>query len=779
MKRSGIVKKLVCASLGLLLAAAGALWVSCSDDDDSGSSSGGSDDDTSVETVSGTLTASTSSGSGYEGSVSLTAPDDVTQIDITVTYGSSASSSDTVCIYLGSWAWQVNFGANSVSEGGTATLTITGSGTSCDGWLYDITNSTSSTTLTLSDITSTYSGAFTLYIWSSTSQTLSYKVTYTYDEDSDDDSSSGDSSSGGSSGGGSSSSGSSSSDDIVLYPSDATLDDDFMYGFDASMVSQLEECGATFSDTDGEEGDIFEILADHGFNWARLRIWVDPEDDAQGDNDYDRTLAMAKRIKAAGLKFLLDFHYSDTWADPSDQHRPASWDDVTALGSASDTDASTSSLCGTVYAYTYEVLKGLYDEGYAPDMVQLGNEINSGMLTTNSDGTTTASPSCSSDSSTSSNLVAVLQAAAYAVDAVDSSIDKMIHLASSSGDNLQWWFSRMDEIDYDYIGLSWYPYYSHGTLANLRTYLAALKSTYNKEVLVVETSWGWSFEEWSDNTSNEFWYDDGVTAASNLVDSSNTLLQYLETETYSGSDCISASYQNQATIARAIVEAVATAGGCGVFYWGGDWIPDGNNQIADNWENQTLFDFDGVALPSIDMFGEANTDGSNTSTDDDDDDDEEENSSSSTDGTSFSFSGYTQDTSVSSLSSSLQSLSSAKGASTGVVIIATVTSTGSEWVGVYSNSSWYYQTAFLQNKAGTGTYALVITSSGATVYSGVSYTSGETSFTYTSSWYAYYDAAGNGWSASTSTEGVDMLSVYSSGLYIAGENATLDAVYYK
>ena len=767
MKRSGIVKKLVCASLGLLLA--GVLWVSCSDDDDGGGSSGGGDN-TVVDTVSGTLTTS-GSGSSYEASVALTAPSGVTQIDITVTYGSNASSSDTVCIYLGSWAWQVNFGANSVSEGETATLMITDSGTSCDGWLYDQTNSSSTTSLVLSDITSTYSGVFTLYIWSSTSQTLSYEVTYTYE----DDSSSGGSSSGGSSGGGSSG-GDDDTSDIVLYPIDATLDSDFMYGFDASMVSQLEECGATFYDTDETETDIFKILANHGFNWARLRIWVDPEDDAQGDNDYDRTLAMAKRIKAAGLKFLLDFHYSDTWADPSDQHRPASWDDVTALGSASDTSASTTSLCGTVYAYTYDILNKLNTAGYAPDMVQLGNEINSGMLTTNSDGTTTASPSCSSDSSTSSNLVAVLQAAAAAVDEVDSDIDKMIHLASSSGDNLQWWFNRMDGIDYDYIGLSWYPYYSHGTLANLRSYMASLKSTFNKEVLVVETSWGWSFEEWSDNTSNEFWYDDGVTAASNLVDSSNSILGYLETETYNSSECISASYQNQATIARAIVEAVATAGGCGVFYWGGDWIPDGNNKIADNWENQTLFDFDGVALPSIDMFGKANYDGTSSSTGDDDDEEEDSTSSS---GTSFSFSGYTQDTSVSSLSSSLQSLSSAKGASTGIVIIATVTSTGSEWVGVYSNSSWYYQTAFISNGDGTGTYALVITSSGATVYSGVSYTSGETSFTYTSSWYAYYDASGNSWSASTSTQGVDMLSVYSSGLYIAGENATLDAVYYK
>ena len=388
---------------------------------------------------------------------------------------------------------------------------------------------------------------------------------------------------------------------VTLNAIGATLSSDFMRGFDASMVSQLEECDAAFYETDGTETDVFKILANHGVNWVRLRIWNDPADDAQGDNDYDRTLAMAKRAKAAGLNFLLDFHYSDTWADPGSQNRPAAWDDVTALGSAQDTDASTTSLCGAVYAYTYDVLNKLKTEGYAPDMVQLGNEINPGMLTTSSTGGST-SPNCGSGTSYYKNLVAVLQAAAAAVDAVDSSIPKMIHLASSSGDNLQWWFNRMDGIDYDYIGLSWYPYYSHGTLANLRTYLAALKSKYDKEVLVVETSWGWSMTAWSDDTSNEFWYDDGVAAASNLLDSSNTMLQYLQTGTYNGKDCIAASCQNQVTIFSAIMEAVANAGGCGVFYWGGDWIPDGNNQIADNWENQTLFDFDGVALPSIDMF---------------------------------------------------------------------------------------------------------------------------------------------------------------------------------
>ena len=128
-------------------------------------------------TVSGSLNDATSSGA----STTLTAPSGVSKITIKWTYDSQASSSDTTAIYLGSWAWQVNFGANSISSGATSTLTITESGTSCDSdsWIDDQTNSSSGTDLTLSDIVDDYSGEFTLYLWSSNSTTLHYTVTYT------------------------------------------------------------------------------------------------------------------------------------------------------------------------------------------------------------------------------------------------------------------------------------------------------------------------------------------------------------------------------------------------------------------------------------------------------------------------------------------------------------------------------------------------------------------------------------------------------------------------
>ena len=375
------------------------------------------------------------------------------------------------------------------------------------------------------------------------------------------------------------------------------LDADFMRGFDASMVSQLEEYGSSFYNENGTKEDIFKILKAHGINWIRLRIWNAPQDSTPGQNNYEHTLAMAKRIKQNGLKFLLDFHYSDSWADPAKQSLPAEWDNVSSI----------EELCSKVSEYTKKILTDLKSQGCAPDMVQLGNEINSGMFLTKSDGTTAPSIDCYSwtgDTEGNKNLLKVLQSASSAVSEIDSSIKKMIHLASSKGDNFDWWFKNLQNlkgVDYDYIGLSYYPFEEHGTLKQLRENISYLKKTYKKQVLVAETSWAWSMEAYGDSTSNIVWYEPaGIQAAKNLVDNKSTQLKNLKTQTYNGKKCVSASVQNQATVVKAIMEATSNAGGCGIFYWGGDWIP--NSKIQDTWENQTLFDLEGKALESLNVF---------------------------------------------------------------------------------------------------------------------------------------------------------------------------------
>lgn len=137
-------------------------------------------------------------------------------------------------------------------------------------------------------------------------------------------------------------------------------------GADISGLKKSEDMGGTYADTDGRPGDALEILRDHGMNYARLRVWVDSPDGYHGKA---QLLEIARRLKKNKIKLLVDFHYSDSWADPGKQYKPAAWEklDFEALQQA-------------VYDHTYDVCISLKRQGTPPDMVQIGNEINNGML---------------------------------------------------------------------------------------------------------------------------------------------------------------------------------------------------------------------------------------------------------------------------------------------------------------------------------------------------------------------------------------------------------------
>lgn len=225
----------------------------------------------------------------------------------------------------------------------------------------------------------------------------------------------------------------------------------------------------TWADTDGTTKDFFEILATHGVNTVRLRIWNDPSQFSStvntGMNDLERTISMAKRIKDAGLNLMLDFHYSDTWADPGRQIVPNAWKDL----------ISADEVASALSTYTTEVLTELKKQAeITPIYVQIGNEINYGMVTSyqgksftdNSANGTFAYAGTSSAPAT--NLIKYLKAGADAVHNFDSSIKVVLHLASSGrGGDLSWFFTRIGDVDYDVIGLSYYPWESsHGTIAS-------------------------------------------------------------------------------------------------------------------------------------------------------------------------------------------------------------------------------------------------------------------------------------------------------------------------
>ena len=171
----------------------------------------------------------------------------------------------------------------------------------------------------------------------------------------------------------------------------------------------------------------------------------------------------------------------------------------------------------------------------------------------------------------------------------------MIHLASDDGKSLNWWFKRIP-VDFDCIGISWYPFFKSGTIDQLKENIRNLKSEFSKDVILVETSWAWT-SAWADSLNNVLGSDEQkILAAKNM----NGYLDGIDTENFAGKTGIAFSVKNQSAVIKTLIDAVKDAGGIGTFYWGGDWIP--SSAIQSNWENQTLFDFDGKILESAAAF---------------------------------------------------------------------------------------------------------------------------------------------------------------------------------
>ncbi|MBY0481838.1 MAG: arabinogalactan endo-1,4-beta-galactosidase [Chitinophagaceae bacterium] len=240
-------------------------------------------------------------------------------------------------------------------------------------------------------------------------------------------------------------------------------------GADISFLPQLEARGIVFSDK-GVSKDAILLLKEKGFNYIRLRIFVNPAADSgyspkKGFCDLAHTLQMAKRIKAAGLKILLDFHYSDTWADPEKQFKPAAWEKL-----------SFSELTKAVKTHTIEVLAALKKQNTFPDMIQVGNEINHGMLWP--DG----------NAKNMDQLAKLLKAGIKGVRAVDGSVKIMLHIALGGQNEESRTF--LDQIiarkvKFDIIGQSYYPQW-HGTLEELKNNTNDLANRYPQDIVIVE-----------------------------------------------------------------------------------------------------------------------------------------------------------------------------------------------------------------------------------------------------------------------------------------------------
>ena len=373
------------------------------------------------------------------------------------------------------------------------------------------------------------------------------------------------------------------------------LPEDFLFGMDVSSVLAEEASGVKYYGFDGKETDLFRLLADCGINTIRVRVWNHPFDDegrgfGGGNCDIAAAVEIGKRAAAAGQKLLVDFHYSDFWADPGKQMVPRAW---AGMEIEEKTEA--------VYQYTKNCLTQLKEAGVDVCMVQTGNETNGQLC----------------GEKTWMNIAFLMDAGARATREVFPEALVALHFANpENADSYRTYARKMDYyeknglIHYDVFATSYYPYW-HGTLENLSAVLTEIAQTYGKKVMVMETSYAWT-EEDLDFSGNTIGGGSGVTR------------DYPFTP------------QGQANCVRDVTDTVVngTPSGIGVVYWEGAWIPVGTDSWEENhalWEqygsgwatsyaavydpddagkyfggsavdNQTFFDAQGHPLESLKVF---------------------------------------------------------------------------------------------------------------------------------------------------------------------------------
>lgn len=395
--------------------------------------------------------------------------------------------------------------------------------------------------------------------------------------------------------------------DSTVNVAKIALTDDFITGADLSSYISLKESGTVFKDENGNplsDAEFFRYLHDGGTNWVRIRIWNNPYDSSGrgyggGNNDLEKAKTIGKLASDAGMKVLIDFHYSDFWADPGKQQAPKAW-------KAYGLDEKVAA----VESYTLTSLNALKAAGVNVGMVQVGNETNNAIC-----GETTRE-----------NMAKIFNAGSKAVRAFDPSCLVALHFTNpEKGGYHSGWAADLAkyEVDYDVFATSYYPFW-HGTTENLEGVLEYIAETYGKKVMVAETSWTTS---WEDGDGHE-----------NTAPRTSQALNY------------DISLQGQADEIRDVINAVNNVNNTqpgkaiGVFYWEPAWISpyyvydeDGNadeklfKQNQEAWEkygsgwaasyaseydpddagkwyggsavdNQSWFDFDGTALATAKIY---------------------------------------------------------------------------------------------------------------------------------------------------------------------------------
>ncbi|WP_445664940.1 glycoside hydrolase family 53 protein [Fodinibius sp. AD559] len=354
---------------------------------------------------------------------------------------------------------------------------------------------------------------------------------------------------------------------------------EFLMGADLSYVNQILDHGGTYRDSGAVENP-YKIFSDYGTDVVRLRLWHDPEWTANvyegEDNPMYNDLADVTRAigeaKKHDMAVNLDFHYSDTWADPEQQNIPEAWRDITNLEQLKD----------AVYSYTTETLQHLEDEGLMPEYVQIGNEINCGLLYSNAPQ---GFPPLNVCNENWSNTGEVINSGIQAVRDVSSNsdVDTKIILHIAQPENVKWWFDNITTsgsvTDFEIIGFSYYTPWSEVSLNQISDYISDFRSSFDKEVMIVEAAYPWTMD-YADDYNNQF----GQSA---LVDG------------------YPATKEGQRNFMIDLTKEIMDGGGTGLMYWEPAWITSDMKDrwgTGSSWENNTLFDFEGNVHQGIEYI---------------------------------------------------------------------------------------------------------------------------------------------------------------------------------
>jgi arabinogalactan endo-1,4-beta-galactosidase len=359
-------------------------------------------------------------------------------------------------------------------------------------------------------------------------------------------------------------------------------------GMDISTLEETERLGGKFYEN-GKEAPLYDIFKKHGVTSIRLRLWNDPFDEkgesyGAGGCDIETVLRTARRAVENGMNWILDFHYSDFWADPARQLIPKAWRGFTL-----------EQMEKAVYEYTKEILARCKKEALYPSYVQIGNEITNGMLwplgKVEYDKVT-------GEPISYVNLKRLLNAGVKA--ARESGNVKIILHLEKSGDNVRYrqWFDAITAagVDYDIIGVSYYPHW-HGAMRDLKSNIEDISARYNKDVMIVETAYPFTNEHYADNPGVSLVISDKVTLPNGPPPYPHTV-------------------EGQSNFLRDLAEMVKSIKRCkGMYYWETAWLPMKGSTWAseaarkymneehkaggNEWANQCLFDYKGNVLPAI------------------------------------------------------------------------------------------------------------------------------------------------------------------------------------